>query len=58
VDEAIAIAGIFQALVLWLWKLRQRNITFRVYRTELIDEKPLARRPLRHRRQDDRLRQN
>jgi carboxylate-amine ligase len=38
VDEAIAIAGIFQALVLWLWKLRQRNITFRVYRTELIDE--------------------
>jgi carboxylate-amine ligase len=38
VDEAIAIAGLFQALVLWLWKLRQRNITFRVYRTELIDE--------------------
>jgi carboxylate-amine ligase len=38
VDEAIAIAGVFQALVLWLWKLRQRNITFRVYRTELIDE--------------------
>ena len=38
VDEAIAIAGIFQALVLWLWKLRQKNITFRVYRKELIDE--------------------
>ncbi|MBW7883525.1 MAG: carboxylate-amine ligase [Caldilineaceae bacterium] len=38
VDEAIAIAGIFQALVLWLWKLRRKNITFRIYRTELIDE--------------------
>ena len=38
VDEAIAIAGVFQALVLWLWKLRRRNVTFRVYRTELIDE--------------------
>ena len=37
-DEAIAIAGVFQALVLWLWKLRQKNITFRVYRKELIDE--------------------
>lgn len=38
VDEAIAIAGIFQAIVLWLWKLRRKNITFRVYRKELIDE--------------------
>jgi len=38
VDEAIAIAGLFQAIVLWLWKLRQKNITFRVYRRELIDE--------------------
>ncbi|NJN80874.1 MAG: carboxylate-amine ligase [Caldilineaceae bacterium] len=37
-DEAIAIAGLFQALVLWLWKLRQRNITFRVYRRDQIEE--------------------
>ncbi len=38
VDEAIAIAALFQAIVLWLWKLRRRNITFRVYRRELIEE--------------------
>ncbi len=38
VDEAIALAGLFQAIVLWLWKLRRKNITFRVYRKELIDE--------------------
>ena len=37
-DEAIAIAAIFQAIVLWLWKLRRRNITFRVYRRDLIEE--------------------
>jgi len=38
VDEAIAIAALFQAIVLWLWKLRRNNITFRVYRRELIEE--------------------
>ena len=38
VDEAIAIAALCQALVLWHWKLRQRNVTFRVYSKELIDE--------------------
>ncbi len=27
-----------QALVLWHWKLRQRNVTFNVYTKELIDE--------------------
>ena len=27
-----------QALVLWLWKLRRSNITFRLYRRELIEE--------------------
>ena len=37
-DEAIAIAALFQAMVLWLWKLRQSNVTFRVYRRELIEE--------------------
>ncbi|MCB0184111.1 MAG: carboxylate-amine ligase, partial [Caldilineaceae bacterium] len=38
VDEAIAIAAIFQALVLWLWKLRRKNLTFRIYRRDLIEE--------------------
>ena len=38
VDEAIAIAALFQAIVLWLWKLRRKNITFRIYRRELIEE--------------------
>lgn len=38
VEEAIALAGLFQAIVLWLWKLRRKNITFRVYRRELIEE--------------------
>jgi carboxylate-amine ligase len=38
VDEAVAIAALFQAIVLWLWKLRRKNISFRVYRRELIEE--------------------
>jgi carboxylate-amine ligase len=38
IDEAIAIATLCQALVLWHWKLRRSNITFRVYRRDLIDE--------------------
>lgn len=38
VDEAIAIAALFQAIVLWLWKLRRKNLTFRVYRRDLIEE--------------------
>jgi carboxylate-amine ligase len=38
VEEAIAIAALFQAIVLWLWKLRRGNLTFRVYRRELIEE--------------------
>jgi len=37
-DEAVALAALFQALVLWLWKLRCRNITFRVYQRSLIEE--------------------
>ncbi len=37
-DEAVAVAALFQAIVLWLWKLRRKNITFRVYRRELIEE--------------------
>ncbi|MEZ4727276.1 MAG: carboxylate-amine ligase [Caldilineaceae bacterium] len=38
VDEAIAIAALFQAIVLWLWKLRRKNLTFRIYRRDLIEE--------------------
>lgn len=38
VDEAIAIAALCQAILLWHWRLRQRNVTFRVYSKELIDE--------------------
>ncbi len=38
VDEAIAMAAIFQAIVAKLWKLRRDNITFRVYPHDLIDE--------------------
>ncbi len=38
VDEAVAIAALFQAIVLWLWKQRRRNMTFRVYRRDLLDE--------------------
>jgi carboxylate-amine ligase len=37
-DEAMAIAALFQALVLWLWKLRTSNISFRVYRRDLLEE--------------------
>ena len=38
VDEAIAIAALCQAMILWHWKLRRQNISFRVYRKELLDE--------------------
>lgn len=38
VDEVICIAAIFQAIVAKLWKLRQDNLTFRIYPEALIDE--------------------
>ena len=38
VDEAIAIAAIFQAVCYKCWKLRTSNMTFRVYPSSLIDE--------------------
>ncbi|NOX63928.1 MAG: carboxylate-amine ligase [Chloroflexi bacterium] len=38
IDEAIAIAALLQAVVAWLWDLRQRNMTFRIYRRDLIEE--------------------
>jgi glutamate---cysteine ligase / carboxylate-amine ligase len=38
VDEAVCIAAILQALVFKLWKLRQDNMTFRIYPSALIEE--------------------
>ncbi len=38
VDEVACVAAIFQAIVAKLWKLRRDNMTFRVYRAELIEE--------------------
>jgi len=38
IDECICIAAIFQAIIFKLWKLRQDNVTFRMYPTELIEE--------------------
>lgn len=37
-EEAIALAGLVQALVAWHWDMRQKNMTFRVYRRDLIVE--------------------
>ena len=37
-DEAVAIAALIQAIVLWLWQLRQRNVTFRHNRRDHIEE--------------------
>src|SRR5207244_68723 len=38
VEEAVCVAAIFQALIAKLWKLRQDNLTFRVYPLALIEE--------------------
>jgi carboxylate-amine ligase len=38
VEEAVCVAAIFQAIVAKLWKLRQDNMTFRVYPAEVIQE--------------------
>ncbi len=38
VDEAICVAAILQAVVAKIWKLRRDNLSFRVYRSELIEE--------------------
>jgi len=38
IDEAIAIAALLQAVIAWLWDLRQHNMTFRLYRRDLIEE--------------------
>ena len=38
VDDVIAIAALLQAIVAKLIRLRRQNITWRIYRRELIDE--------------------
>ena len=38
VDEVVCIAAILQAIVAKVWKLRKDNLTFRVYRTAMIEE--------------------
>jgi glutamate---cysteine ligase / carboxylate-amine ligase len=38
VDEAICVAAIFQAICYKCWKLRNSNMTFRVYPSSLIEE--------------------
>jgi len=38
VDEAVAVAAIYQAIVAKLWKLRRDNVTFRIYPRELIED--------------------
>ena len=38
VDEAVCITAIFQALIYKLWKLRQDNMSFRLYPSALIEE--------------------
>ena len=38
VEDAVAVAALLQAVVAWLWDLRRRNMTFRVYRRDLIEE--------------------
>jgi carboxylate-amine ligase len=38
VEEAVCLAAILQAIVAKLWKLRQDNMTFRVYPSDLLEE--------------------
>ncbi len=38
IDETVAIASLIQAIVAKLWKLRQRNLNFRLYSRALINE--------------------
>ena len=38
VDEAICIAAVIQALAAYLLRLRQQNLSWRIYRSRLIDE--------------------
>jgi len=40
-EEAVAVAALLQAIVAWMWDLRRRNMTFRTYRRDLIEENKL-----------------
>ncbi|NPA91005.1 MAG: YbdK family carboxylate-amine ligase [Chloroflexi bacterium] len=37
-DDVLAFVALFQALVAWLWDLRRRNLSFRIYHGDLIQE--------------------
>ena len=37
-EDAVAVAALLQAIVAWLWSLRRRNMTFRSYRRDFIEE--------------------
>ncbi|MBI3943908.1 MAG: carboxylate-amine ligase [Chloroflexi bacterium] len=38
VEEALCVAALLQALVAKMWKLRENNMSFRLYRKSLVDE--------------------
>jgi carboxylate-amine ligase len=38
IDEAVCVASILQAIVAKAWRLRRKNMTFRLYPAELIEE--------------------
>jgi len=38
IDEAVAVAALLQAIIAWMWDLRQHNQTFRLYRRDIIEE--------------------
>lgn len=38
IRDSVAIAALFQALVLWVWKLRSQNLSFQLYNKDLINE--------------------
>ncbi len=37
-EDVLALVALFQSLVAWLWDLRRRNLTFRLYHGDLIKE--------------------
>ena len=38
VEDAVAIIAVVQAVVAWLYDLRSKNVSFRLYQTSLIEE--------------------
>ncbi len=37
-EDVLALVALLQAIVAWLWDLRRRNLTFRIYHGDLIQE--------------------